>query len=317
VIQESIDIKSRIFQEDQERKVWQISDMEGLHGNTFLVKTKAGDDFLLYRKLYGRAKYNLIQKIAKQLFLTVIDELKKYDTYRQFIILRGAYPFDLQKPSRSILSEIMLPTTFLKLQRVLNKHQEWIIKESFFNGSWEGEVWLIPDTAIASGSTIAYLLEKGFENYIPKLIVVFTAAGSFYGMRKIATICRQHNVELIAVFSSALFEVSQRGILPDLPYTDLPLLGKGTITTPDLSQRAQDIFQGKKMCSVGDVGDSLENPFNYLINTLREISAWRIDVDNPDWLWVKELFKLSSFQEKLEKIDEEAYRYFKDKIGGD
>ena len=256
----------------------------------FLVESPAGERLVLGRGIWGRKKFELIQEIADILFEAVLERMSFSQSPRQFLILRGAYPFDLQKASKRLMPDFILPTTFLKLQRKLVGGR-WQIEEKFFLGEWTGDLWLIPDTAIASGSTIAYLLIKGLKIAKPKRIIVFTAAGSIEGIIKIWQVCQQYGVEMIPVFSQCIFEVSKEGVLPNLPYTDLPVENHGTITSREFYQKAHQVYQGKPMCCVGDVGDSLENPEKYIAETLKEIEILGIDISQPGWEWVQELTK--------------------------
>lgn len=289
----------RIFIEDigeikaqkGEVKVWFVS----LTGNYFpsriyIVESKAGEKLVLGRGLWGRRKFKLIQEIAGILFEAVLEEMTFSQSPRQFLILRGAYPFDLQNVSEILWPDYILPTTFLKLQRVLVNHQ-WQIEEKFFLGSWDGDLWLIPDTAIASGSTIAYLLEKGLRIHKPKKVIIFTACGSIEGIIRIWNVCQKHEVDMVPVFSQCIFQVSEKGVLPDLPYTDLPVENTGTITSKDFYQKAHQVYQGKPMCCVGDVGDSLEKPEKYIEETMREIEILGINTAQPGWEWVENLNK--------------------------
>lgn len=254
----------------------------------YLVESPTGESLILGRGLWGRKKFELIQEIAEILFRAVIDEMICFRNPRQFLILRGAYPFDLQKASKILLPDHVLPTTFLKLQRVLVGDQ-WQIEEKFSLGDWDSDLWLVPDTAIASGSTIAYLLEKGFQIHRPKRVIIFTACGSIEGVMKIWQVCQEHTVDMIPVFSQCIFQVSEKGVLPNLPYTDLAIENQGTITSRRFYQKAHKFYQGKLMCCVGDVGDSLENPERYIEETLKEISILDIDVSQPGWEWVEKI----------------------------
>ena len=290
---------SRVFIEDigevVERKgkvvVWRVLVSNNYFPEEmYLVESPAGERLVLGRGIWGRRKFELIQEIADILFEAVLGKMNFSQSPRQFLILRGAYPFDLQRASRRLIPEFILPTTFLKLQRKLIDGN-WQIEEKFFLGEWTGDLWLIPDTAIASGSTITYLLTKGLKVGKPKRIIVFTAAGSIEGIIKIWRTCQEHDVEMIPVFSQCIFEVSEKGVLPNLPYTDLPVENPGTIVSREFYQKAHQVYQGKPMCCVGDVGDSLENPEKYIAETLKEIKILGIDISQPGWEWAQALMK--------------------------
>ncbi len=271
--------------------VWRIL----IPGNCFpkemyLVESPEGEKLILGRGIWGRRKFELIEKIADILFEAALEKMNFSRNPRQFLILRGAYPFDLQRASKRLLPDFILPTTFLKLQRKL-VGDSWQIEEKFFLGEWTGDLWLIPDTAIASGSTINYLVTKGLKIAKPERIIVFTAAGSIEGIMKIWRTCQEHDVEMIPVFSQCIFEVSKKGVLPNLPYTDLPVENPGTIVSRKFYQKAHQVYQGKPMCCVGDVGESLENPQKYIAETLKEIEMLGIDISQPGWKWAQALMR--------------------------
>jgi hypothetical protein len=122
----------------------------------------------------------MIRYIAKSMVELFFEQLNK-KKISQYLILRGAYPFDLQYAMGSVspFDRFLLPTSFIKLQRVLNQEgTDWVIHAANLIGEYQGDTWLIPDTAIASGSTIAFFLRNGFSHHLPKRVYVFTACGS-------------------------------------------------------------------------------------------------------------------------------------------
>jgi len=90
-------------------------------------------------------------------------------------------------------------------------------------------------------------------------------------------------VELIPVFSQCIFEVSKEGNLPALPLTDLPVTNPGSITTKSFFEKAYRRYQGTRMCCVGDIGESLEDPLSYTLHTLWEMELLGMDPDKEDW----------------------------------
>ena len=121
----------------------------------YVVESDGGQQFLLGRAICGRPKFNMIRYIAKS-FMELFFEQLKGRKLAQYLILRGAYPFDLQYAIgvASPYDVFLLPTGFIKLQRVLNAEgTDWEIRAQNLIGDYQGDTWMIPDTAIASGST--------------------------------------------------------------------------------------------------------------------------------------------------------------------
>jgi hypothetical protein len=256
----------------------------------------------------------MIRYIAKSFAELFLEQLSGKEL-SQYIILRGAYPFDLQYAFGYAppYDRLLLPTGFIKLQRVLNpKGTDWEIHAQNFIGKYHGDIWLIPDTAIASGSTIAYFLRNAFSHHLPKKVYVITACGSLEGIQRIHQECLKKNVELIPVFSQCVFEVSKMGNLPGLPLTDLSVVSLGSITTNEFYEKAFRRYQGTQMCCVGDIGESLEDPVQYSLHTLWEMQILEMDPKKEDWsAWTVEV-REKSFRQKVSDFNPSLDDYFKE-----
>jgi len=259
----------------------------------------------------------MIRYIAKSMVELFFEQLNK-KKISQYLILRGAYPFDLQYAMGSVspFDRFLLPTSFIKLQRVLNQEgTDWVIHAANLIGEYQGDTWLIPDTAIASGSTIAFFLRNGFSHHLPKRVYVFTACGSLEGIRRIFQECKNQAVELIPVFSQCIFEVSKTGNLPGLPLTDLSVMSDGSMTTQEFYRKASDRYQEKRMCCVGDIGESLEDPISYSINTLREMQILGMDPQKENWdNWTIDV-REQEMKKKIHDSNPSLYQYFGDVLG--
>src|SRR4030043_56219 len=271
----------------------------------YVIESDIGQQFLLGREISGRPKFNMIRYIAKSFAELFIEQLSRKKLC-QYIILRGAYPFDLQYAFGGAppYDRLLLPTGFIKLQRVLNQEgTDWEINAQNFIGKYQGDAWLIPDTAIASGSTIAYFLRNGFAHHLPKQVYVITACGSLEGIQRIYQECLKKNVALIPVFSQCIFQVSKGGTLPGLPLTDLSVVSPGSITTKDFYDKAFQRFQGTRMCCVGDIGESLETPVKYTLHTLWEMQILGMDPKKEDWgVWTVDV-RRKSFQKNVQEFN--------------
>lgn len=280
----------------------------------YVVESDVGQRFLLGREVCGRSKFNMIRYIAKSFVELFFEQLKLNDLC-QYLILRGAYPFDLQYAMGCAppFDAKLLPTSWIKLQRVLNADEtDWEIKAQDLIGDYQGDVWLIPDTAIASGSTISFLLRKGFAHHSPKKVYVFTACGSLEGIQRIYQECQKKSIELIPVFSQCIFEVSRKGNLPGLPLTDLSVLSPGSITTKNFYEKAQTRYQGTRMCCVGDIGESLEDPIQYAIHTLWEMQILGMDPKVENWDAWSINVKEKDFKNRVSHFKPELIDYFQD-----
>ncbi len=269
-------------------RAWEVRDLRNDPTTPpliYVIESDMGQEFLLGRGISGRSKFNMIRYIAK-FFVELFFEQLSGKELSQYLILGDAYPFDLQYAFGYAppYNRKLLPTGFIKLQRVLNQGgTDWEIRAQNFIGEYQGETWLIPDPAIASGSTITCFLRNAFAHHLPKQVYVMTACGSLEGIQRIYQECLEKNVEFIPVFSQCIFEVSRVGNLPRLPLTDLSVVNPGSITTKELYERAFHRYQGTRMCCVGDIGESLRDPVKYSIRTLREMQVLGMDPKKEDW----------------------------------
>lgn len=279
----------------------------------YVIESDAGQQFLLGREISGRPKFNMIRYIAKS-FAELFFEQLSGNELSQYLILRGAYPFDLQYAFGTTppYDRLLLSTGFIKLQRVLNPEGiDWEIHAKNIIGEYQGDIWLVPDTALASGSTIAYFLRDGFAHHLPKQVYVITACGSLEGIQRIYQECLRKNVELIPVFSQCIFEVSKVGNLPGLPLTDLSIISRGSLTTKKTYDEAFRRYQGTRLCCVGDIGESLENPAQYAIHALWEMQILGMDPRKEDWsAWTVDV-RGNAFQKKVSDFNPTLLEYFK------
>ena len=251
----------------------------------YVIENDMGQQFLLGREISGRPKFNMIRYIAKS-FVELFFEQLNGNELSQYLILKGAYPFDLQYAFGYAppYDHLLLTTGFIQLQRVPNqKAADCEIHAQNLIGEYQGDTWLIPAAIIASGSTIASFLRNGFVHHLPKRVYVITACGSLEGIQRIYQECLKKNVELIPVFSQCIFEISKAENLPELPPTALSAVNPGSITTKELYERAFHRYQGTQMCCIGDIGESLEDPVQYSIHTLREMQLLKMDPKKEDW----------------------------------
>jgi hypothetical protein len=298
-------------------KTWEVRHLRNdttLPPLIYVIESDAGQQFLLGRGMSGRPKFNTIRYIAKAFVELFLEQLNGRQL-SQYLILRGAYPFDLQYAFGSAppYDRWLLSTGFIKLQRVLNQGgTDWEVHAREFIGEYQGDTWLLPDTAIASGATIAYFLRNAFAQHVPKRVYVITACGSLEGVRRIYQECLRKNVELVPIFSQCLFEVSKVGNLPGLPLTDLSVISPGSITTKEFYERAFRRYQGTRMCCVGDIGESLENPVLYSIHSLWEMQILGMDPKREDWdAWTVDV-RTEEMKKRIQDVNPSLAEYFRD-----
>jgi hypothetical protein len=298
-------------------RLWEVPELRkdsSLPRVLYVVESESGENFLLGRGISGRPKFNMIRYLAKA-FVQLFFEKLSGKQLSQYLILSGAYRCDLQYAFGSLppYDSQLLPTGFIKLQKTLNKEKtDWEIEGGDLIGTYQGDTWLIPETAIASGSTVAFFLKNAFKHHLPKQVYVFTPCGSLEGIQRIYRECLPAGVELIPVFSQCLFEVSKTGNLPNLPLTDLPILNPGSITTKAFYEKAVRRYQGTRMCSVGNVTESLEDPIQYSIHTLWEMQILGMDPKKENWeAWTVDV-RQETFRKAVADFNPGLHDYFKE-----
>ncbi|NWF94235.1 MAG: phosphoribosyltransferase [Syntrophaceae bacterium] len=298
-------------------KAWKVRHLRNdpsLPPLIYVVESDVSQQLLLGREISGRPKFNMIRYLAKSFVDLFFEELSG-KACSQYLILRGAYPFDLQYAIGCTppYETILLPTGFMKLQRVLNPEGTgWEIQGQNFIGEYQGDTWLIPDPVIASGSTIAFFLRNGFDHHRPERVYVITAFGSLEGLQRIYQECLERGVELIPVLFQCIFQVSKVGNLPGRPLTDLSVLNSGSITTRQFYEKASHRYQGKPMCCVGDISKSLDDPIQYSIETLWEMERLRMDPKKENWDGWTINIREEAFKKRVLDFNPDLFDYFKE-----
>jgi hypothetical protein len=66
------------------------------------------------------------------------------------------------------------------------------------------------------------------------------------------------------------------------------------------------------MCSIGDIGESLDDPFQYSIHTLWEMQMLGMDPLKEDWnAWTVDI-RGKKFQKRVQNFNPALFDYFKE-----
>ncbi|MHC9542408.1 MAG: hypothetical protein AB9903_23095 [Vulcanimicrobiota bacterium] len=156
------------------------------------------------------------------------------------------------------------------------------------------DVLVIGEGAGASGETLESTLLDIFETLknhgkpLPRYIYLYMNFGSVLTALRAHRVCENYGVTMSFTFMGSAIAVSPEGVLPGLPYTDLPHLSQKSITCKELYERDLDIAtdmdgqQVRLRCSCGDVGESLDNPEHYLLLLVLENLILRIPLHNEN-----------------------------------
>jgi hypothetical protein len=265
-----------------------------------------GEEFLLSRQACGAEKFLMIKNIGHdmmRLFERMFD-----GKLAQFVILWGGRPLDLLDANPPLHRGRQPDTTYIKLTRVEDNavSRGWNIVESSFVGEWwQDETWIIMEECIASGSTLGYFVEEALEHHRPKKIFLFPVCASLEGLEGICTVCNDHGVELIPVYNGALVQVAEKGVT--MPFTDLGLQPQ-TIVTQHLFNDLSERYQGTPLCWVGDIGDSIYKPEDYLLETLSDMLTVGMDFEREDFSLWSPIVRSERFLTRLESSHGEVFK---------
>lgn len=279
----------------------------------YVVESEVGERILLGREISGRPKFNLIRYMAKSLVELFYEKLRGKEI-SQYLFLSSAYPFDFQYPIGTVppYDLQLLPTSLIRCQRSSSPAGADVeIESQDLIGKRPGKIWLIPSTTIVSASTIVSFLHSAFKHHLPRQVYLFTLCGSLEAVRRIYQECQMREVELIPIFSQAIFELPMSGNLPGFSLPTLSLVSPGSITTQRTYDRALHRYQGTRMCSVGDIDKSLEDPLQYSIDTLCEMQILRMDPQKENWdVWTIDVREKRVWEEVL-SFSPALFDYFK------
>lgn len=272
-----------------------------------------GQEFLLARHRCGPAKFLMIQQIGHTMMRLFKNQFE--GRVAQFVILWGGRPLDLLAANPPLYPDHLIDTTYIKLTRVPDPQDSrgWkVVNSSVVGEFWKDETWLIMEECIASGRTIKYFVEESFKQHKPKKLFLFPVCASLEGLEGINEVCDNHGVEFVPVLNSAIIQVAEMGV--SLPYTDLGLQPL-TMITRDFFKMLDQRYQGKPLCWVGDIGDSLYKTTDYLIETVCDMHKLGFDFKQEDFSKWNPILKSAELVKRFEETQPEIFKQVSATIG--
>jgi len=240
-----------------------------------------GQEFLLGRQICGPRKFLMIREIGHS--MVRLFARRFVGRVAQFVILWGGRPLDLLDANPPIFRDEVFDTTYIKLTRVedTSAPRGWrVVKSSVVGQIWPDPTWLLQEECVASGETLAYFANETLAVHRPRQLFLFPVCASAEGIAAMNTVCRNHGVELIPVLNEAIVQVAAEGVRK--PFTDLGLQPR-TIVSRTFHSALHYRYQGKPLCWLGDVGDSLYKPVEHLIETVEDMAALDWDFGQEDF----------------------------------
>lgn len=260
--------------------------------DVYIASTEVGDRLLLDRRLSGRSKVRLLATVGRHIMYLLKDSglLKAFwdpnDLVIEVCMERGGGPFELgiDWPWEGIHTQEPVFRAHFAVERSLTdsgdekKWQAKVVPVKPFEQLWRPAQFLLcPQDCSASGASRVHLLDfithrdRELSGGTLKKVLVVDACGSGLGISRCHKLCQSLGLEAIYVMSSAIMDVTQTVGFSGAKETDLPLLGEYTIAPRVVLQAAEAVYQGKKLCAVGDMTSSLFYPLLYIFLTLEEM----------------------------------------------
>ncbi len=255
-----------------------------------VVDSGAGRKFLTGRELWGWTKVGLLKEITRYLVRAATDVLEPGKMV-QFVPLRGADPMKIGK---ALASAGIYPYTIAPIFTVAFEAQRHLEGNDFVTEVSKPlkpfprhPVIVFVDTCSASGSTVRDCLRhilEWYEKDRPKRVIFFSACCSLRGVANMWSVCQEHDIEFIPVLSTGILSVFPESGVLGKPWTDLSPISEFAVMPDSFIDVARVYYQGRPMCAVSDVGESLgEEFFLYILSTLRELAILRMNLQASPW----------------------------------
>ena len=255
-----------------------------------------GQLLLQDRHLCGQDMRDLIFNTTVEMQRMLHSVIELPGPFCEVIVLWGGLAQLLYGVKPSIFGEAMedscdvVNTVFVRKKRKKDptKFRGWDVKHTIVIEEWfPCPTYLIMEECIASGNSVISVIhdmEAALkpQNALPKYIVLTPVCASLEGVEAIYKVTEELGIQLIVVFNSAIIQISEEGVDPELPFTDLPL-NDLTIVSERFFRTLASRYQEKRICFVGDMGRSVHKPTHYLFEYLCDMVELGMDPHKEDW----------------------------------
>jgi len=248
-----------------------------LADNTYILESPALETFLFDRTVVGVPLLNAARQATAH-WLAALRQaglMNGEDEVAGLTILTGGLYYGLQPAWQSVFSTL-LPENFIGIKRHLDQRQQWVADQNYTSFEAPGRTVLIGDTVASAASAVQGLrafAEWGRTRGLEQ-VHFFSACGSRVGGQRIVQAAAELDLKVTFTHGLAAFGMPAHGW--QLPDTDLPWLHPDTITRPQHLRRAEQAFQGKQVCAIGDWGLRCKNPKAYLKEWHEEAAYWQL-----------------------------------------
>lgn len=268
------------IESESQLRVFKV-ESEFLLDSTYIIESPSALNILIEPWLVGAELANQARNSTMD-FLRVayhiVPELKsaRFSDIAEVVPLAGALYYSTAEAFEMVFGET-INRCFIGAKR----HPSalgWVTELSYMNFEAlpDNPLIIVGDT-IATGGTIEGILDAVMkETSNIQAIIVYSIAGGLSGAVRLKKYHERRKLPMYLFFSNAIFGVESNG-------TDMPWLHKGTITSPEMRERAILSYGpelGSRWCSVWDWGDRAKHPLRHL-NELKERCERELD-QGPD-----------------------------------
>jgi hypothetical protein len=254
-------------------------DSEYLLPSTYIIESQSALQILLKPWIVGAQLANFARDSSIDFIRAAFDlvpELREasLSSVTEIVPLAGALYYSIAEAFDRVFGET-ISRCFIGARRHLTP-TGWKTELSYknFEALSPSPVILIGDT-IATGGTIESIIEATMSQASDvRAILVYSIAGGLQGAIRLKAIADQIDPPIYNFYSNAIFGVEPNG-------TDMPWLHPGTITTPEMKQKAEEAYGpelARRWCCVWDWGDRAKHPVKHLEELLERCDQELISI---------------------------------------
>jgi hypothetical protein len=240
-------------------------DSEYLLPSTYVIESPSAMRILLEPWMVGARLANFARESSADFIRTAFDlvpELQEVSlsSVTEVVPLAGALYYNMAEAFACVFGET-ISRCFIGAKRHITP-TGWKTDLSYknFEALPPSPVILIGDT-IATGGTIESIINATLSQASDvRVILVYAIAGGLLGAIRLKELADKIDLPIYTFYSNAIFGVEANG-------TDMPWLHIGTITTPEMRQKATNAYGvdlARRWCCIWDWGDRAKHPLRHL-----------------------------------------------------
>ncbi|MHA2117484.1 MAG: hypothetical protein ACW98J_01075 [Candidatus Thorarchaeota archaeon] len=240
-------------------------DSEYLLPSTYIIESPSAMQILLEPWMVGARLANFARESSIDFLRVAFNLVPEFresslSSVTEVVPLAGALYYSIAEAFDRVFGET-ISRCFIGARRHLTP-TGWKTDLSYMNfeALSPSPVILIGDT-IATGGTVESIIETTLSQASEvRGILVYSIAGGLQGAIRLKELADQIAPPIYTFYSNAIFGVEANG-------TDMPWLHPGTITTPEMRHKAEEVYGpdlASRWCCIWDWGDRAKHPLKHL-----------------------------------------------------